>query len=213
LSGKGIVRGRATIRAFASALFAALACTSAAACTKSAPSRPAVEPDEVQIPRHPDVTAAREFDRQGVERFRDGHYADAVHYFEAAYRLGGPSSELWNVARSREKLDDGEGACLAIDEYLARPDLSPQDRAEAEREARALRTRTSLLSVTTTPAGAFVSIDGAQAAGPTPISLDVSAGPHTIVVRRAGNVAETRHFEARFGRAIIVSLDLGVARK
>jgi len=206
------VLGRTTIRDFASATLAAIACASSSACANTARSRPAGEPDEVQLPRHPDVMAARELDRQGVERFRDGHYADAVRYFEAAYRLGGPSSELWNVARSKEKLDDAEGACLAIDAYLARRDLSAQDRAEADREARALRTRPSLLSVTTAPAGAFVSIDGVQAAGPTPISLDVAAGRHVVVVRRAGNVSETRQFEARFGRAIIVSLDLGVTR-
>ena len=207
--------GRETPGALVTALLAAIVCVATAACASGAGhSRGAAdELGEVQLSAHPNVAAARQLDQEGVQRFRDGRYADAIRYFEAAYRLGGPSSELWNVARSRERLDDAEGACLTIDAYLARPDLSPQDRADAEREARALRTRTSALSVTTFPAGAFVTIDRTQVAGPTPISVEVPAGPHTIVVRRDGNVSETRRFEARFGRAIIVSLDLGGARK
>src|ERR1700744_293062 len=59
---------------------------------------------------HPTVDAARELDQQGVRSFRAGRYADAIDYFRAAYRLGGPSSELWNIVRCREGMDDAEGA-------------------------------------------------------------------------------------------------------
>jgi len=210
------VDGRATpYDIFARALLATTACVATAACANGA-ARSRGGGDEwgdLQLHARPNVAAARELDREGVQRFREARYADAVRYFRAAYRLGGPSSELWNVARSRERLDDAEGACEAIDEYLTAQDLSPQDRAEAEREARSLRARVSVLTVTTTPAGAFVSVDGAQVAGSTPVSTEVPPGPHTIAVRRDGNAAETRRLEARFGRAIIVSLDLGNAHK
>jgi len=197
------------------AFLLAMACVAAAGCSGGAGhSRAAAdETADVQLHARPNVAAARQLDQEGVQRFREGRYADAARYFRAAYRLGGPSSELWNVARSRERLDDAEGACDTIDEYLAQRDLSPPDRAEAEREARALRSRPSVVTVTTTPAGALVTIDGGQVAGPTPISVEVPPGPHTIVVRRDGNAAETRRIEARFGRAIIVSLDLGNAHK
>jgi outer membrane receptor for ferrienterochelin and colicins len=194
-------------------LMAALFAMTAACTNGAARSRGPADEADVQPRALPNVTAARELDQGGVRMFREARYADAIRYFRAAYRLGGPSSELWNVARSRERLDDPEGACVAIDEYLAQHDLSPQDRAEAEREARALKSRTSVLTVTTTPTGAFVTIDGAQVAGPTPVSVEVPPGAHTIVVRRDGNASETRTLQARFGRAIIVSLDLASARK
>jgi hypothetical protein len=155
-----------------------------------------------------DVGAARELDREGVQSFRDGRYEDAIRYFQLAYRMGGPSSELWNIARAREKVDDLEGADAAIREYLERRDLSPQDRSEADREARALRSRPSVLTVTTMPAGAVIVIDGKQTAGPTPVSVEIAPGSHSIVVRREGYPAETKELEARFGRAVIVSLDL-----
>jgi hypothetical protein len=176
-------------------------------------SQPADEDEGVSVRPHSDVAAARELDQIGVRSFREGRYVDAIRYFRAAYRIGGPSSELWNIARTRERLDDPEGADSAIREYLARRDLSPQDRAEADREAKALRARASVLTVTTSPPGAVVIVDGRQTAGPTPVSVEISAGRHTIAVKRDGYAAETRSLEARFGRAVIVALDLLRASK
>jgi hypothetical protein len=188
---------------------ATLALLGAAACVQGGPhSRAPGEDDEAHSRARPSVDAARELDQSGVRIFKDGRYADAIRYFRAAYRMGGPPSELWNIARCRERLDDPEGAVLAIDEYLALRDLSPSDRAEAERESRALRTRPSLLTVTTTPSGAVVTVDGRQAPGPTPVSLEIPAGSHTLVLKRDGYASQSRPLEARFGRAVIVSLDL-----
>jgi hypothetical protein len=160
------------------------------------------------IRSRPDIDSARELDQQGVRAFREGRYADAIRYFRAAYRLGGPSSELWNIARSRERMDDAETAASAIEQYLAQRDLSAQDRADAEHELAALRTRVSILTVTTVPAGAVVVIDGKQTLGPTPLSVELHAGPHTLSVHHDGYATETRPLEARFGRAVILSLDL-----
>jgi hypothetical protein len=170
--------------------------------------------DPRSAPRgRPNVDSARELDQEGIRAFREGRYADAIRYFRWAYRLGGPSSELWNIARSHEKLDDPEAAVEAIDEYLSLRDLSAQDRREAERERAALRTRPSTLTVTTTPPGAAVTVDGKQTLGPTPFSVELPPGSHTIAVRRDGYVTQNRPLEARFGRAVIVSLDLARAEK
>jgi len=155
----------------------------------------------------PSVDSARELDQAGVRIFKEGRYADAIRYFRAAYRMGAPSSELWNIARCKERLDDAEGAAQAIDEYLAQRDLSPSDRADAEREVRALRARPSLLTITTNPPGAMVMLDG-KPAGTTPLTVDVASGSHTLAVRHDGYAADSRPLEARFGRAVIVSLDL-----
>ena len=189
----------------------ALLATACAGCVQAhrVPDR-ATEPPAAT---HPNVVAARELDQEGVRNFREGRYAEAIRYFQAAHRLGGPSTELWNVARSRERLDDAEGAAGAIDEYLAAGGLSPQDRAEAERELRSLRARPSTLTVTTTPAGAATNVDGRTAQASTPVSLEVTAGWHTVEIRLDGYFAEKRTVEARFGHSIILSLDLMRARK
>jgi hypothetical protein len=159
------------------------------------------------------VDAARELDQQGVRSYRAGRYTDAIAYFRAAYQLGGPSSELWNIVRCREGMDDAEGAAAAINDYLALPDLLAQDRADAAREALALRTRPSMLTVTTTPPGASVTIDGKALSGSTPLSAEIHAGSHTIAIQRAGYVPTAQTVEAHFGRAVIVTLDLEHAAK
>jgi len=167
------------------------------------------------IPPHSrqSLEGARELDQQGVRAFAEGRYADAVLLFRASQALGGPPSEVWNVARSLERLDDAEGAAEAIDEYLAARDLTAQDRAEGEREVHALRARPSWLTVTTTPPGASVTVDGQAAGGLTPTSFEVRPGSHTIGVRRTGSTPASRTVEARFGRAVVVALDLGEPRK
>ena len=143
-----------------------------------------------------------------MRAFREARWGDAVRYFRASYRMGGPSSEVWNIVRCRERLDDAEGAATAIEQYLTLRDLSPQDRAEGERELSVIRSRASTLTVTTSPSGAVVILDGRQNLGPTPVSLEVGPGAHSVAVHHDGYVAETRPFEARFGRAIILTLDL-----
>jgi len=162
---------------------------------------------------HVSVDAARELDQQGVRSYRAGRYTDAIAYFRAAYQLGGPSSELWNIVRCREGMDDAEGAAAAIDDYLAVSGLLAQDRADAAREAQALRTRPSTLTVTTTPPGASVSVDGKALVGSTPLSVEIHAGSHTIALQRAGYLPAAQSLEAHFGRAVIVTLDLERAAK
>ncbi len=176
------------------------------------PSRPARDDEPSDTSALRNVEAARELDQEGVRSFRDGRYEDAIRYFRSAHRLGGPSSELWNIARSFEKMDDAESAAAAIAEYLGERDLAPQDRAEAEREAQVLRARPSPLTVTTTPVGALVAVDG-KPLGQTPLTVEVAPGAHVVTLRRDGYARAERSVEARFGRSVIVSLDLARAKK
>jgi hypothetical protein len=188
---------------------AVLALLAASACVRAEARGPDTPEGDASGPRGtPDLDGARELDQQGVRAFREGRFSDAIRYFRSAYRLGGPSSELWNVARSRERMDDAETAAGAIEQYLAQRDLSAQDRADAQHELETLRARPSVLTVITVPAGAVVTVDGKQTAGPTPVSLDIRPGPHTLAVHHDGYPTVTRPLESRLGRAVIVRLDL-----
>ena len=155
-----------------------------------------------------DLDGARALDHQGVLAFQSGRLRDALRLFREARRLGGPATELWNAARCHERLDEPEEAVLAIDEYLAQTSLSQDERAEAERERERLKTRPSLLSAITLPAGASVTLDGQAIVGTTPLLVDVPAGAHTLVVKRDGYQAKTLQFDARYGRGVIVEIEL-----
>jgi hypothetical protein len=153
------------------------------------------------------VERARTLDQQGVRAFREGRYNDAIRYFAEAYKLGGPSSELWNIARCDAKLDDPEAASVMLERYLACSDLSADDRAGARRELDELHHRPSTVTVASSPEGAVVFVDGKRI-GKTPASTDVSVGEHVVVVQRDGYSPHVDRVVARFGRAIIVNARL-----
>jgi hypothetical protein len=157
----------------------------------------------VKAPSSDELDRARALDEQGVRAFREGRYNDAIRYFEEALKLGGPSSELWNIAKCQVKLDQLEAAEGTLEQYLARNDLSADDRAGARRELDQLGHRRSTVTIASSPTGAFVAIDGKRI-GRTPISTDVSAGEHTIAVQREGFPPHIERVTARYGRAIIV---------
>jgi hypothetical protein len=150
-----------------------------------------------------DLDRARALDQQGVRAFREGRYNDAIRYFEEAFKLGGPSSELWNVARCEVKLDEPEAAADSLTRYLARTDLSADDRAGAKRELDELSRRRSTVTIASSPTGAFVAIDGKRI-GRTPTSADVAPGEHAVAVQREGYPPHVETVTARYGRAIIV---------
>jgi PEGA domain len=173
----------------------------------TAPGRAQAEPPPRSGPSADDVERARTLDQQGVRAFREGRYNDAIRYFAEAYKLGGPSSELWNIARCDVKLDDPEAASVMLERYLACSDLSADDRAGARRELDELHHRPSTVTIASSPEGAVVFVDGKRI-GKTPASTDVSAGEHVVVVQHDSYSPHVDRVVARFGRAIIVNARL-----
>src|ERR1700712_2107052 len=57
-----------------------------------------------------DLERARVLDQQGVRAYKEERYNDAIRYFVEARKLGGPSSELWNIAKCHVHLDQPEEA-------------------------------------------------------------------------------------------------------
>ena len=154
---------------------------------------------------------ARVLDQQGVRAYKDGRYKDAIVYFEQALKLGGPSSELWNIAKCHLKLDEPEAAHDALDAYLQREDLTLEDREEAMSTRDTLDRRTSPLTVTSTPTGARVFVDG-KIVGAAPITMDLQPGSHDVRVEQDGYAPYVSTTAAKFGRAIVISADLSGGR-
>ena len=164
----------------------------------------------VAAPRDEEVSRARVLDQQGVRAYKDGRYNDAIRYFSEAFKLGGPASELWNIAKCHLRLDEPEQASDAYDRYLMQQGLTPQDKAEAREELEELRRRKSILTVASAPSRAVVYVDGkrAEPAGTTPFSVQLPPGFHKIDIELGGYKTFSKDFDAKFGRAIIVDAQL-----
>lgn len=174
----------------------------------AAPSTPTASAAPHVRAKGDDLARARALDKEGAKAYGEGRYNDAIRYFEEAYRLGGPAFELWNIAKCHLRLDQPEEAAEMLERYLAVPDLPEEDREEASRQLATLRERPSTLTVSSTPTGAEVVIDGERVEGRTPLSTSVPPGAHTVTIRSEEHPPYTREIEARYGRAIILDADL-----
>ena len=156
-----------------------------------------------------ELARARMLDHEGVRAYREGRYKDAIRYFSEALKLGGPASEVWNIAKCHIRLDEPEQASEMIQRYLALPGLSPEDRAEASEQAQELQRRRSPLTVSSSPSGATVYLDGKRdVAGTTPLSIDIAPGAHAVAVEAQGYRPYSTQVTAHFGRAVIVDAQL-----
>ena len=145
-----------------------------------------------------------------MRAYKDGRYNDAIKYFSEAFKLGGPPSELWNIAKCHMRLDQPDQASDAYDRYLMQPGLTPQDKSEAREELEELRRRRSILTVASAPSHGTVYLDGkhGEAAGTTPFSVQVPPGTHKVEIEQKGYRTFSQDVEAKFGRAIIVDAQL-----
>jgi hypothetical protein len=155
-----------------------------------------------------DLARARALDQQGVRAYREERYNDAIRFFEESRKVGGPPSEIWNIAKCHVRMDEPEEAVKSIQEYLDQKGLSSADRAEAEQQLHDIEHRHSTLTVASSPAGAAVFLEGHRWAGVTPATIDVPPGEHEVTVELAGHDPIQRTVTAKLGRAVIVDARL-----
>jgi hypothetical protein len=176
----------------------------------SKPTTP-VEPARFAVPQPrpavKDLAVARDLDGEGVRAFSEGRFQSALIYFEAARRFGGPSLELWNIAKCQQRLEDPAAAAATLEQYLAEKDLSPQDRVEAQRELVELRNRPVRVTIVTIPANVTVLVDDRKV-GRSPVSLDLTAGEHRIRAEEGSSGSASETVTLRRGRSAIVELYL-----
>jgi hypothetical protein len=116
-----------------------------------------------------------------VKAYAECRFDDAIHYFEEAYPLGGPAFEIWNVAKCHLRLDQPEQAAASLERYLATPNLPKEEREGARWQLESPKKRPSRLTVSSTPIGALVTVDGKDVPGRTPVSVSVPPGSHTVI--------------------------------
>jgi tetratricopeptide (TPR) repeat protein len=131
------------------------------------------------------VMAAGHFKR-GVERASQHAYADALHEFEAAYRLVPREAVLYNIALAQAGLGRNADAMATLQHYLTAPASKQSDTQRAAAEAlleqlikatqRAVAT--AQLTVVVFPYGK-VWIDG-ELAGTSPLTQAVPIGAHHV---------------------------------
>ena len=156
------------------------------------------------------TAAAREAYGRGQAAFEAGNFADAESAFNEAYAAVQNPLVLMGIAHAREGQGNAVGAVEAFEQYLAAsPDAADADEVRAK--VAALRAQPAILVISSTPAGAAISVDGAASNEVTPAEVSVPAGTHAIVLSLDGHAPQTLAVDAPFATRVDVAGELTAA--
>ena len=172
--------------------------------TASAQKRPKAPPPP-QV-----VDPAKVHIDQGAALYNDGNYSAALAEFEEAYRINPAAFILNNIGLTQKALFRYTEAIASLQKFLDdSPTLSPTVRAQTEQIIAEIKALLAPVTLTVTPAGAAITIDG-RPAGAAPIAapLSIAAGSHAIEVTADGYVPVKRDIMVSAGVPLALELAL-----
>jgi len=158
----------------------------------------AAQADEEQL-------AARQHYEGGQKLYDDRQFAEALVEFQAAYDAKPHPVVLKSIAECKFQLEDYRGAQAILEQYLADPESTGKDQVAARVEE--IKTKYSVLQITTEPLGAKIMVDGEDVDAVTPTSVDVTPGEHEVSIEFSGYQPAQRQVAVMGGETVEVSVD------
>jgi tetratricopeptide (TPR) repeat protein len=152
-------------------------------------------------------TRARQLYAEGQALFQAGQYAQAEASFRAAYSAVPNPVVLRAIAAAQERQGNNSGALASYTQYL-RDSPNASDRAEVERRIQELGNQPGVVTISSTPPGASVVIDGSDTGQVTPANISVGAGQHTLELRLTGYTPVTQSFNVTSGARLRLEASL-----
>jgi hypothetical protein len=151
---------------------------------------------------------------RGVDLYNEADYRAALIEFRRAYDLAPAYQVLYNIGETSYQLQDYAAALKTLEQYLSEGGarLSPDRRAEVEKEVAKLRLRVARMVFVTPLADVEISVDEVSV-GKTPFDgpVIVSAGRRKIVASKAGRPSLTKLIDVAGGDTLSVPLSLADA--
>jgi tetratricopeptide (TPR) repeat protein len=165
----------------------------------------------VPAARADELADAKASFRRGVELFKEKRWKEAMEEFQAAYRAKPHGALHFNVAQCRERLDDWPGAIRSYRDYLHEvPNAADKDvvNASVKRlEEKLGKVGVQVLLLDSTPAGAFVVIEGLDR-GRTPLHVVLQPGPYAVAIALDGYVPWMGKVEMGRAESVVVDASL-----
>nr|MBK7064962.1 PEGA domain-containing protein [Deltaproteobacteria bacterium] len=153
------------------------------------------------------LAEARRAYGEGTEHFNAGRFAEALASFERAFALRANPVVLKPIAECHERLGHVPEAIAALERYLSELPTAA-DHAQLEARLATLRQRPARVSVSSTPDGAQIVVDGESRPQRTPADVDVPPGHHRISANLSGYRATEREVETSPGVPLSVGVTL-----
>ncbi len=151
--------------------------------------------------------AAREAYGQGQALFREGKHEESEAAFLRAYAIIPNPVVLLGVAEARQAQGNLQGAVEALESYLEnRADAPDAETVQAKIDE--MKATPATLSITSTPAGAAIVIDGEDTGEVTPAEIEVEPGTHVVALQLEGREPAEQRVEAGFASRPEVAVEL-----
>jgi hypothetical protein len=177
------------------------------------PNEAPVAPSETPVPSAADLEAARVHFMNGVTLANEQrNFSAALAEFQASYKLGHNAAVLYNIGVALQELHQYPEAIDALTHFLEESTNAPPDQtASASAIINDLKLLLSDVTLTISPAGAAVVVDG-RAVGKAPLAkpVQLAAGMHVIEVSSDGFEPQKKSLTtaAQINASLAIALDL-----
>jgi len=125
---------------------------------------------------------ARALYAEGEKALEAGDAETAQRDYEEAYRTLPNASVLLKIAECQSRRSNERGAVETLQRYLKERATAP-DRASVEERIAGLKKTPGVVSVSSSPPGAAIWVDGSDAAKTTPAEVRLTPGEHIVAVQ------------------------------
>ncbi len=184
----------------------AIAATPAAADSKKKPK----PPTEQAKPPAPEQQQADRYFKSGVQLFKEGKFAEALAEFMRAYEIAPHPLVLYNIAGCHRELSHYSDAVSYYERFLAegKGQVPAARLTAAQSELDGILARIARVTVTVTPDGASLTVDGNPIGTLVQMPLILSPGEHKLVASAVGHKPVERTVRVASGDEMTVELSL-----
>jgi hypothetical protein len=175
---------------------------------KPKPKRPPpTKPDE---PAKPEQAQADRYFKSGVQLFKEAKYSEALAEFTRAYEIAPHPLVLYNIAGCHRELSHYGEAVSFYERFLAegKGQVPAARLTAAQTELDGILARIARVTVTVSPDGASITVDGNAIGTLVKMPLILPPGEHKLVASAAGRKDSERTIKVASGDELTVELSL-----
>jgi hypothetical protein len=190
------------------AVVAVLSPSLVAAAPKKKPKMPKAPTSEKEV--QPQQKEADRYFKSGVALYKEAKYSEALAEFQRAYEIAPHPLVLYNIAGCHRELSQYAEAVKAYTQFLAegKGQVPAARLTAAQTELDGILARIARVSVTVTPDGATLLVDGSPIGTLVEMPLILSPGEHLLVAQAPGFKDTERRVRVASGDELTVDLNL-----
>ena len=176
----------------------------------AAPKNTKKPPKEQPAPKAPEQAQADRYFKSGVQLFKEAKFSEALAEFMRAYEIAPHPLVLYNIAACHRELSHYGEAVIYYERFLAegKGQVPAARLTAAQTELDSILARIARVTVTVSPDGAQVTVDGEPIAALQKMPLILPPGEHKLAATAAGHKSVERTVKVASGDELAVELAL-----